>query len=78
MNKENNKSISICILRLSAIGDINNIIHIVSNLQKYYKKCDITWVIGKTEYQLVKTLDHVNYIVIDKNKTLDSIIGMHK
>ena len=78
MNKENNTSISICILRLSAIGDITHIIPIVSTLQKYYKKCDITWVIGKTEYQLVKKLDNVNYIVIDKNKTLDSIIGMHK
>ena len=78
MNKENNTSISICILRLSAIGDITHIIPIVSTLQKYYKKCDITWIIGKTEYQLVKTLDNINYIVIDKNKTLDSIIGMHK
>ena len=59
MNKENNTSISICILRLSAIGDITHIIPIVSTLQKYYKKCDITWVIGKTEYQLVKKLDNV-------------------
>ena len=78
MNKENNTSISICILRLSAIGDVTHIIPIVSTLQKYYKKCDITWVIGKTEYQLVKTLDDINFIVIDKNKTLDSVIGMHK
>jgi heptosyltransferase I len=78
MNKENNTSISICILRLSAIGDVTHIIPIVSTLQKYYKKCDITWVIGKTEYQLVRKLDNVKYIVVDKNKTLDSIIGMHK
>ena len=78
MNKENNTSISICILRLSAIGDVTHIIPIVSTLQKYYKKCDITWVIGKTEYELVKTLDNINFIVIDKNKTIDSIIGMHK
>ena len=52
MNKENNTSISICILRLSAIGDVTHIIPIVSTLQKYYKKADITWVIGKTEYEL--------------------------
>ena len=78
MNKENNTSISICILRLSAIGDVTHIIPIVSTLQKYYKKADITWVIGKTEYELVKMLDNVNFIVIDKNKTLDSVIGMHK
>ena len=48
MNKENNTSISICILRLSAIGDVTHIIPIVSTLQKYYKKADITWVIGTT------------------------------
>ena len=78
MNKENNTSISICILRLSAIGDVTHVIPIVSTLQKYYKKADITWVIGKTEYELVKMLDNVNFIVIDKNKTLDSVIGMHK
>jgi len=78
MNKENNTSISICILRLSAIGDVTHIIPVVSTLQKHYKKADITWVIGKTEYELVKMLDNVHFIVIDKNKTLDSIIGMHK
>ena len=78
MNKENNTSISICILRLSAIGDVTHIIPIVSTLQKYYKKADITWIIGKTEYELVKMLDNVNFIVIDKSKTLDSVIGMHK
>jgi heptosyltransferase I len=78
MNKENNTSISICILRLSAIGDATHIIPIISTLQKHYKKADITWVIGKTEYELVKMLDNVNFIVIDKNKTLDSVIGMHK
>lgn len=77
MNKENNTSISICILRLSAIGDVTHIIPIVSTLQKYYKKCDITWIIGKIEYELVKGLNDINFIVIDKNKTLDSIIGMH-
>ena len=78
MNKENNTSISICILRLSAIGDATHIIPIISTLQKHYKKADITWVIGKTEYELVKMLDNVNFIVIDKSKTLDSVIGMHK
>jgi heptosyltransferase I len=78
MNKENNTSISICILRLSAIGDATHIIPIISTLQKYYKKADITWIIGKTEYELVKMLDNVNFIVIDKSKTLDSVIGMHK
>ena len=77
MVKENNTSISICILRLSSIGDITHILPIISTLQKKYYNCDITWIIGKTEYQLVKELDDINFIVIDKNKTIDSLIGMH-
>tara|TARA_B100001113_G_scaffold96853_1_gene77793 strand:- start:3776 stop:4789 length:1014 start_codon:yes stop_codon:yes gene_type:complete len=77
MVKENNTSISICILRLSSIGDITHILPIISTLQKKYDNCDITWVIGKTEYQLVKQLDDINFIVIDKNKTIDSFLGMH-
>ena len=77
MVKENNTSISICILRLSSIGDITHILPIIATLQKYYDNCDITWVIGKTEYQLVKELDDINFIVIDKNKTIDSLLGMH-
>jgi len=77
MVKENNTSISICILRLSSIGDVTHILPIISTLQSKYKNCDITWIIGKTEYQLVKELDDINFIVVDKNKTLDSLLGMH-
>ena len=77
MVKENNTSISICILRLSSIGDITHILPIISTLQKKYYNCDITWIIGKAEYQLVKELDDINFIVIDKNKTIDSLLGMH-
>jgi heptosyltransferase I len=78
MNSKNNTSISICILRLSSIGDITHIIPIISTLQKSINKCDITWIIGKTEYELVKNLKDINFIVIDKNKTIDSLFGMHK
>ena len=77
MVKENNTSISICILRLSSIGDITHVLPIISTLQKSYNNCDITWIIGKTEYQLVKELDDINFVVIDKNKTIDSLLGMH-
>lgn len=78
MNSKNNTSISICILRLSSIGDITHIIPIISTLQKYMSNCDITWIIGKTEYELVKNLIGINFIVMDKNKTLDSLLGMHR
>ncbi len=76
MIKENNTSISICILRLSSIGDVTHIIPIISTIRKVYKKCEITWVIGKTEYQLVKNLKKINFIVVDKNSTLNSLMSM--
>ena len=71
MNSKNHTSISICILRLSSIGDITHIIPIISTLKKSIIDCDITWIIGKTEYELVKNLNDINFIVMDKNKTLD-------
>ena len=54
MVNENNTSISICILRLSSIGDVTHVIPIISTLQKKYMNPTITWVIGKVEYELVK------------------------
>ena len=76
MVKDNNTSISICILRLSSIGDVTHIIPIISTIRDVYPKSRITWVIGKTEYELVKNLKNINFIVVDKKKTIDSILDM--
>ena len=59
MVKENNTTISICILRLSSIGDITHIIPIISTLRNVYERAKITWIIGKIEYQLVKNLNDI-------------------
>ena len=56
MVKDNNTSISICILRLSSIGDVTHIIPIISTIRDVYPKSRISWVIGKTEHELVKNL----------------------
>ena len=76
MVSENNTSISICILRLSSIGDVTHVIPIISTLQKKYKDPTITWVIGKVEYELVKNLSNINFVVIDKNDTINSIMKL--
>jgi len=61
---------SLCLLRLSAIGDVTHILPIIATLQKYWPNTHITWVIGKTEYQLVKSLDDIEFIVFDKSNGL--------
>ena len=76
MVKENNTSISICILRLSSIGDITHIIPIISTIRNEYPQSKISWVIGKTEYQLVKKIKDIEFIVVDKSKTFDSIVEL--
>ena len=76
MVKENSTSISICILRLSSIGDITHIIPIISTIRNEYPQSKISWVIGKTEYQLVKKIKDVEFIVVDKSKTFDSIVEL--
>ena len=76
MVKDNNTSISICILRLSSIGDVTHIIPIISTIRDVYPKSRISWVIGKTEHELVKNLKNIDFIVVDKKKTLDSILEM--
>ena len=64
---------SICILRLSSIGDVTHIVPIINTIKKNSVETSITWVIGSTEYELVKTMPNINFIVIDKNNFFDSI-----
>jgi heptosyltransferase I len=58
---------SLCIFRLSAIGDVTHILPIIHTLQKVWPQTRITWVIGKLEYQLVKALPDVEFIQFDKS-----------
>jgi heptosyltransferase I len=57
---------SICILRLSAIGDVTHVVPVVLSLQEQVPGVKITWVIGKIEAKLVGDLPGVEFIVFDK------------
>jgi len=57
---------SICILRLSAIGDVTHVIPVVLSLQEQLPGVKITWVIGKLEAKLVGDLPGVEFIIFDK------------
>lgn len=59
---------SICILRLSAIGDCCHAVALVQKLQRDLPSCKITWVIGKAEASLMSLLPDVELIVFDKKK----------
>ena len=57
---------SICILRLSAIGDVCHAATLVERIQRHWPETKITWVIGKIEYQLVGDMAGIEFIVFDK------------
>ncbi len=57
---------SICILRLSAIGDVTHVVPVVLSLQEQLPDVAITWVIGKIEAKLIGDLPGVEFIIFDK------------
>ena len=61
---------NICILRLSALGDITHALPVLRTLQKNWPTTSVTWIIGKTEYQLVKDIEGVEFIIFDKSQGL--------
>lgn len=61
---------NICLLRLSALGDICHTLPIVRTIQKTWPETRITWIIGKLEYQLVCDIADIEFIVFDKKEGL--------
>lgn len=57
---------SICILRLSAIGDVCHAVAAVQALQRHFPGVPITWIIGKVEAMLLDGLPGVELVVFDK------------
>jgi heptosyltransferase I len=58
----------ICLMRLSAIGDVCHAAAMVNRIQRNWPDAELTWVIGKVEYQLVKLMPNVRFIIFDKSQ----------
>ncbi len=57
---------SVCLLRLSAIGDTCHAVPILRTLQKAWPETHFTWIIGKTEARLMSLIEGVEFIIVDK------------
>lgn len=57
---------SICLLRLSALGDVCNVVPLVRALQRAWPDTSLTWIVGRNEHRLVQDLPGVEFIVFDK------------
>jgi heptosyltransferase I len=58
----------ICILRLSAIGDVCHGVSAVQAIQRAHPHAKVTWVVGKIEAMLLADLPGVELVVFDKKQ----------
>jgi heptosyltransferase I len=58
--------LTVCILRLSALGDTCHVVPVVRALQRAWPQTKLTWVIGKAESRLMELIDGVEFIIVDK------------
>lgn len=69
---------SICVLRLSAIGDVCHTLAVVQAIQRQYPSAEITWIIGKAEASLLAGIKNVNLIPYDKKSGWKGIFTLWK
>lgn len=71
------KPAKICIIRLSAIGDVCNCIPALRALQKEWPEAKVTWIVGKIEHSIVRDIEGVNFIVFDKAHSLRETLRIY-
>jgi heptosyltransferase I len=69
---------SICIMRLSAIGDVTHVVPLIHAIREHRPNTKITWIIGKLEAKLLDGLDGVEFIVFDKKGGFAAIRQLRK
>ena len=57
---------NICIVRLSALGDVTHVVPVVRAIQQHWPQTRITWICATLEHKLLAALDDINFIVVDK------------
>jgi len=68
----------ICILRLSAIGDTCHVVPIIRTLQHTWPATQLTWIIGKTEARLMRLIEGVELITLDKRAGLSGLRNLRR
>lgn len=67
---------SICLLRLSALGDVTHVLPLVRTLRRAWPDTSLTWVIGKGEHRLLAGLPGVEFIEYDKHTGLRGMVAL--
>lgn len=71
---------SLCLLRLSALGDVTHVVPLVRTLQRAWPETEapLHWVIDKAGHKLLEGLDGVRFHVYDKNSGLAGMRALRR
>lgn len=69
---------SLCLLRLSALGDVTHVLPLVHTLQTGLPGVALTWIIGRAERRLLDGLPGVRFVEYDKNTGLAGMRALRR
>ncbi len=68
----------ICVLRLSALGDVCHVLPVVRTLQDAWPGTRITWILGRLEHKLLGHIPDVDFVAFDKKAGLDGYRSLRR
>jgi heptosyltransferase I len=68
----------ICVLRLSALGDVCHVLPVVRTLQDAWPATRITWILGKLEHKLLGHLPGIDFVTFDKKAGIDGYRALRR
>lgn len=69
---------SLCILRLSALGDVSHVVPLVRTVQRHWPRTAITWIVGSFESRLVGDIPGVEFIPFDKRGGWREVLALRR
>lgn len=69
---------TVCLLRLSAIGDTCHVVPLLRTLQRAWPTTRFTWIIGRAEARLMSLLPEVEFITVDKRAGFKGVFALRR
>jgi heptosyltransferase I len=70
--------LSLCLLRLSALGDVTHVVPLVRTLQRHWPQLHLHWVIDKGGFKLLEGLEGVSFHTYDKKTGLAGMRALRR
>jgi len=69
---------TICLLRLSAIGDVTHALAVARQLRAARPEAKLTWIVGTLEHRLLAPVPDIEFVVFDKRRGLRAFVDLRR